>query len=358
VAENYYKILGVSKNASSDEIRKAYRKLALRYHPDKNRGNHSAEEKFKEISNAYEILSDPAKRKAYDQRGRAGVRDMGFEGFQSSDEIFSRFGDIFGDLLGASHFRSEPPGPRRGRDLRFSMKIPFSEAALGSRREVVLPLESTCPACSGSGEEGGSSSVPCPDCHGSGKSTQKGKRLGGFFSLSTPCPTCGGSGRRVGKSCRNCRGRGLVETTTRISIKIPPGIEDGSVLRLTGQGAMGPGGGPRGDLLVAVRVEPNPEFQRDGRNIRSSVRVPLAVALLGGKVEVDSLRRRITLTVPPGTSSDAWLRLRGQGIAGPGEPGDHLVRVVVEIPKKVPPEVEKAVREHLAEFSEPEGSGS
>ncbi len=348
MAEDYYKILSVGKDASSEEIRKAYRKLALRYHPDKNPGNPEAEKKFKEVSEAFEVLSDPAKRKAYDQRGRAGVRDMGFEGFQSTEEIFSHFGDLFGDLFGPSFLR-EPPGPRRGQDLRFAMTVPFTEAALGSTREVVLPVEDTCSQCGGSGEEGGAGLAPCPDCKGSGKSTQRGKRLGGFFSISTPCPTCGGTGRRVGKPCRSCRGRGLLQRNSRISIRIPPGIRNGSVLRIPGQGPAGSGGGPRGDLLIEVGVEPHPEFERDGLNIRSSVNVPVGVALLGGKLEVNSLRKPITLTVPRGTSSDSWLRLRGQGIPGADGPGDHLVRVVVTIPKEIPPDVEKSVREHLLE---------
>ncbi len=345
MADDYYKTLGVSKDASAEEIRKAYRKLALRYHPDKNPGNASAEKKFKEVSEAFEVLSDPAKRKAYDERGTAGVRDMGFQGFENTEEIFSHFGDLFGDIFGP-RMRRGRPAPRRGNDLRFTMTVPFAEAALGSTREVLVPVRTACPDCGGTGEQGGSAQ-PCPECGGTGQSTRQGRNLGGFFSFSSACPRCGGTGRQVGKPCPTCGGRGVTPHESRISVKIPPGIRDGAVLRIGGQGEAGPGGGPRGDLLIEVRVEPDPGFERDGLDIKSSVKVPLATALLGGKVRVRTLRKGVELAVPPGTSSDSWLRLRGQGIQTSKGTGDHLVRVVITVPKDVPEEVRKAVREHL-----------
>jgi molecular chaperone DnaJ len=346
VAEDFYKTLGIAKDAGPEEIRKAYRKLALRYHPDKNPGNPDAEKKFKEVSEAFEVISDPAKRKAYDERGTAGVKDMGFEGFKDTDEIFSHFGDLFGDLFGSRFRRARPAGPRRGGDLRFAMAIPFDEAARGSTREIVVPVREVCSRCGGSGEEGGGGEV-CPTCKGSGQATQEDRRRGGFFSFSTPCPTCGGSGRRVGKPCAACGGSGLTVREKKISVKIPPGISDGAVLRIAGQGEAGPGKGPPGDLLIQVAVEPSDRFERDGLDIKSSVKVPVAVALLGGKAEVETLRGRAVLKVPPGTSSDSWLRLRGQGIQTARGSGDHLARVVVVVPRTVPPEVEKAVRETM-----------
>ena len=345
MAEDYYATLGVSKDASVEEIKKAFRKLALRFHPDKTPGDKSAEKKFKEVSEAFEVLSDPAKRKAYDERGAAGVKDMGFEGFQNTEEIFSHFGSLFGEFFG-SGFRRPRPGPRRGGDLRFAMTVPFREAALGSSREIAMTAREVCPKCRGAGEEGGGGQ-PCPTCRGTGQTSQKSRRRGGFFSVTSECPACGGTGRVVGNRCGECGGAGLVVREKRISIRIPAGIADGAVLRLGGQGEAGPGGGPPGDLFIEVTVEADPGFQRDGLDIRSSAKVPLAAALLGGKVEVETLRGRAVLRIPAGTSSDSWLRLRGQGIVTPSASGDHLVRIVVTVPKDVPPEVEKAVRETM-----------
>jgi molecular chaperone DnaJ len=347
VAEDYYKVLGVSKDASLEVIKKAYRKLALRYHPDKNPGDPTAEKKFKEVAEAFEVLSDPKKRKAYDERGAEGVRDMGFEGFGSTEEIFSHFGDIFGDLFGSRLRREQQAAPRRGNDLRFAMTVPFADAALGATRELVVPRHDPCPVCGGTGQEGGEPAV-CPTCRGTGQVSQKGKQRGGFFSISTVCPTCGGTGRQVGRPCKECHGSGVVVGQSRIQVKIPPGMKDGAVLRIAGQGEAGLGGGPRGDLLLEVAVEADPDFQRDGLDIRSKVLVPVATALLGGKVDVRTLRDSMVLTIRPGTSSDSWLRLRGQGIKSAEGQGDHLVRVVITVPKQVPEEVAKAVREHMS----------
>jgi len=346
VAEDYYKTLGVSRDAGLDAIRKAFRRLALRFHPDKNPGNPAAEKKFKEVSEAFEVLSDPAKRKAYDEHGTAGVKDMGFEGFRNNEEIFSRFGDIFGDLFGG-RIRRERQAPRRGGDLRFAMMVPFREAALGATREIVVPVQETCARCGGTGQEGAAAEA-CATCGGSGQSTRQGQPLGGFFSFSTPCQACAGTGRRIGRPCPQCAGRGLVPKDSRISVRIPPGIKNGAVLRIAGQGGSGPGGGPRGDLLIEMALESDPVLERDGLDIRSSVKVPFPVALLGGKVDVETLRQKVSLTVPPGTSGDSWLRIRGQGIQTQLVSGDHLVRIVITVPKEVPPEVEKALREHMA----------
>jgi DnaJ-class molecular chaperone len=283
--KDYYETLGVKKDASAEEIKKAYRKLALKHHPDKNPGNPDAERRFKEAAEAYEVLSDPERRRTYDARGAAGLRDMGFEGFQtfSTDDIFSHFGDVFSDFFGMGGGMRGGRGrrtafARRGSDVRATLNVSFEEAALGAKKEVEIPV-----------------------------------------------PAQGGRGRSI-------------------SLTIPAGIESGGILRLAGKGEPGLGGGPPGDLLVEVEVEPHPTLSRDGLDVRSSVRVPLATAVLGGEVEVETLRGTVKLKVPRGTSSDALLRLRGKGIVGPGHSGDHLVRVVVTVPKTVSPELERALR--------------
>jgi molecular chaperone DnaJ len=343
--KDFYEVLGVSKDASDEEIKKAYRKLALKYHPDKNPNNPEAERKFKEAAEAYEVLSDKEKRKLYDSRGAEGLRDMGFEGFQSNEDIFAHFGDIFGDIFGR-RFHRQAATPQRGGDVRYSIAVGFLDAALGATREISIPVHETCPDCRGTGAEGGVEE-PCPECGGSGHVSRQGKRQGGFFSVSSVCPKCGGTGKAGGRPCRTCGGEGRVFREKRISLKIPPGVTDGQVLRLAGQGEAGVRGGPAGDLLLEVGVGQHPDFTRDGLDIRSTVKVPVKTALLGGEVEVPTLRGKIALKVPRGTSSGSVLRLRGQGVDARGAKGDHLVRAEITVPKELPPEVEEAVKKHL-----------
>lgn len=340
---DYYEILGVDKDASTEELRKAYRKLALKHHPDKNPGDAEAERKFKEVAEAYEVLSDPKKRQTYDTCGAAGLEDMGFQGFDDSslDEILEQFGSIFG---GGFHQR-QAASRRRGADVRYRLSVPFRDAILGATREIVLELHEACASCRGLGTEGAEKPEVCQQCGGTGNVSRRGQPFGGFFSFSSPCPTCGGTGRRAGPACRECSGQGRVLRQRRISVKIPAGVEEGAVLRLGARGEAGTRGGPPGDLLLELHVEPESRFTRDGKNLRSSVRVPLKVAVLGGQVDVPTVRGSVTLTVPPGTSSDSWLRLRGQGVPGPGGAGDQLVRIVVTVPGKVSPELEKALRD-------------
>lgn len=345
-SKDYYEILGVGKDAKDEEIRKAYRRLALKHHPDKNPGNPDAERKFKEAAEAYEVLSDAEKRKAYDSRGAEGLRDMGFEGFRTNEDIFSHFSDIFGDLYGERFYR-QATQPRRGVDARFRLAVGFGEAALGGSREIRVPLPSACTTCGGSGAAPGSGPELCTRCGGSGHVSRQGKRLGGFFSVSSRCESCGGTGRSPQRACGSCRGTGRVSRERELSVKIPPGVKSGTVLRLAGQGEAGTRGGPPGDLLLEIQVEPHPELERDGLDIRSSVKVPLKTALLGGDVDVATVRGTIRLKVPRGTSSDTWLRLRGQGIETRDGKGDHLVRVVVTVPSSLSPDVEQAVRDHL-----------
>jgi molecular chaperone DnaJ len=345
--KDYYKILGVAADASEEVIRKAYRKLAFKYHPDKNPNNPEAEKKFKEAAEAYEVLSDKEKRKAYDSHGEEGVRNMGFEGFQTNEDILHHFSDIFGDLFG-QRIQREALAPQRGGDVRYGLTVSFSEAALGATRDLRLTLATPCGACGGSGAEGGQALSPCAACGGTGRVSKGGRRSAGIFSVSSACPDCGGSGMRRERPCSQCAGRGRVPQEKTIALRIPPGIAEGAVLRVAGQGEAGTHGGPPGDLLLEIHVGPHPDLTREGLHIRSSVKVPVKTALLGGEVEVSTLRGTVRLKVPPGTSSDSWLRLRSQGIESRGEKGDHLVRVVITVPRELSTEASEALKQHLA----------
>ena len=342
--DDLYDVLGVSKDASEKEIQRAYRKLALRYHPDKNPDDKTAADKFKQVSEAYEVLSDKEKRAAYDQGGMPGVHDTGFHGFESNEEIYSHFGDLFGSRAA----RRRPAGPQQGNDLHFRLSVPFKDAALGGKREIDIPVHDRCAACHGTGTADGKQPPTCASCHGTGQTSRPGRQQGGFFSVSSACPVCHGTGQQIGPACKTCGGDGRVQKNSKIALTIPAGIEGGSVLRLSSQGEAGPAGGPKGDLLIEIEVEPHPTFRREGKNIRSDVKVPVATALLGGKVEVPTIRGSVTMTVPAGTSSDQVLRIRGQGISAKDRSGDHLARVVITVPKRISPDAHDAIRKYLA----------
>jgi molecular chaperone DnaJ len=329
--EDLYDILGVGKDATEQEIQRAYRKLALKYHPDRNPDDATAADKFKKASEAYEILKDPEKRQIYDSGGMSGVYGAGFEGFADNEQVYSHFGDLFSDLFGASQ-RPREAGPRPGQDLRFSLTVDFKTAALGARQTLQVPLAATCEACHGSGmlEK---SPQRCSLCHGSGQIARQSAEHGGYFTVASRCPQCEGTGLG-GTPCSRCHGQGRVEQIRKITVTIPPGINTGQVLRLRGQGQAGLRGGPQGDLLIEIKVQPDPVFRRDGNNIRSDVHVPLITALLGGKVDVATVHGTVTMTVPAGTSSERVMRIRAQGIDDKREKGDHLVRIVVDVPKK------------------------
>lgn len=341
---NYYEVLGVNKNATSGKIKKAYRRLALKYHPDKNPGDREAEQKFKEAANAYEVLSDPEKRKMYDLRGHAGLEDMGFRGFESYDDIFSSFGDIFGDVFG-KRFYKESAGPQRGSDLKYNMTISFLDAALGCEKQLRFGKKETCGVCKGTGAKNGASTV-CSQCNGTGHVSRQQKPFGGFFTVSTPCPSCNGSGRKIDNPCISCNGDGRVSKTKSLSVKIPAGIKDGSMLRLSGQGEAGVRGGSAGDLYIRINIMSHDYFERRGLDIQYDARVPFTEAVLGGKIEVPTLRGKAILKIPRCTQSNQILRMAGQGIkTRNGRKGDQLVRIIINVPKKLSPRQEELLQE-------------
>ena len=347
---DYYEVLGVSKTATADEIKSAYRKLAMKYHPDRNPGDKVAEEKFKEAAEAYDVLHDPEKRQRYDQFGHAGMNGGGFGGFgqggMNMDDIFSMFGDIFGgrggggggfggfgDFFGGGRQRrqaADPNAPRRGDDMTFHLDIDFDEAIFGSEREIELTLPAECDECGGSGAAAGSKRTTCRTCGGSGVVIGGG----GFFQVRQTCPHCGGEGSVIEKPCRKCRGTGHVEKPQKISLRIPAGIDDGSRLRLAGKGGGGLRGGENGDLYVRIGIRESEIFDRDGQDLGVEIPISPVTAALGGTVEVPTPNGAAQLKIPAGTPSGKVFRLRGGGVPSlrGGSPGDLHARVVIEVP--------------------------
>jgi molecular chaperone DnaJ len=340
---DYYRILGVQRSATEDEIKKAYRKLAMQYHPDRNPGDKDAEEKFKLGSEAYEILRDSEKRDVYDRYGVEGLRGTGFTGFRGFEDIFSSFGDIFEDFFGFGTGQRRRSAPRAGADLRYDLKIAFHDAAFGKEMEIDIPSSATCETCQGTGARPGTAASVCPQCRGTGQVT----RAQGFFTISTTCPQCQGEGRIVPSPCKDCRGLGKVRRTKRLQIKIPPGVDTGSKLRLRGEGEEGERGGPPGDLFVVIQVEPHDFFERNGDEVLCQVPISFIQAALGAEIEVPTLSGQKTLTVPKGTESGELFKLRGEGfprLRGNGR-GDQIVQVVVKTPKNLTARQEELLRE-------------
>ncbi|MCK9505187.1 MAG: molecular chaperone DnaJ [Porticoccaceae bacterium] len=329
---DYYEVLGVERGASEADIKKAYRRVAMKHHPDRNPDDASAEEKFKEASEAYEILSDKQKRAAYDQFGHAGVSGGagggGGAGFGNFSDIFGDvFGDIFGGGGGGGRSRG---GPRRGSDLQYNLELDLEEAVRGVTKQIRVPTLVACEVCDGSGAKKGSSPNRCSTCGGVGQV----RMSQGIFQVQQTCPTCRGRGTVISDPCTACHGAGRKEETKTLSVKIPAGVDNGDRIRLSGEGEAGPGGGPAGDLYVQVMVREHEIFQRDGRNLYCEVPISIVDAALGGELEVPTLSGRVKLKVPPETQTGRLFRLRGKGVASVrgGGPGDLLCRVVVETP--------------------------
>ncbi len=347
---DYYDVLGVAKTASDDEIKKAYRKLAMQHHPDRNPGDKAAEAKFKEAAEAYEVLSDGQKRGRYDQHGHAGVDGMGHagQGFHSMEDIFAQFGDVFGGngSILEQFFGGQRGDRNQGANLKLSLEIPFRDAAFGTTRTIDINRNEHCPTCSGTGAKPGTKPSTCRLCGGAG-AIRQGQ---GFFVVQTTCPQCGGAGRTIGTPCGDCRGEGGVAKKITIKIRIPPGIDDGSRLRVAGEGEPGREGARRGDLYVYVSVKADPFFERHGNDAVCKVPVTYSQAALGAEIEVPTLDGSAKLRIPAGTQPNELLRMRGQGIPDPedGHRGDQIVVVQVTVPKKL----DSRQRELLKELGE------
>lgn len=345
---DYYEVLGIKREASQQEIKKAFRSLAMKFHPDKNQGDKQAEAKFKEVAEAYDVLGDEQKRQTYDRFGHDGLRGAGMgSGFQSSDEVFTHFADIFGDLFGMGGGRGGrggPKGPRRGADLEYPLSIEFLEAVKGCEREIEVPKQAHCGTCTGTGAKPGSQPAPCATCRGQGEVIQQAM-LG--MRIRTTCPHCQGRGKVIRDACADCRGTGRQRTSEKLRVTVPAGVDEGMQLRLSGKGEIGEPGGAAGDLYVTLRVREHDRFSRDGTNVLVRQSIPYVLAALGGDVTVPTVDGEETLGVEAGTPSGKVVTLRGKGITaihGRGK-GDQLVQLVVDVPKTLSAKEEDALRE-------------
>ncbi len=355
---DYYEILGVSKTASADEIKKAYRKKAIEYHPDKNPGNKEAEEKFKEAAEAYEVLSDAQKRQRYDQFGHAGVGGAASGGYggggMSMDDIFSHFGDIFGGHFGGfggfgGGSRGGGQRVRRGSDLRVKVKLNLAEIATGVEKKIKVKKYVSCSHCTGSGSANGSQPATCTTCHGSGRVTRVQQTILGQMQTASECPTCGGDGKIIRDKCSHCAGEGIVREDEVISINIPAGVMEGMQLSMNGKGNAARRGGVNGDLLVLIEEEAHPELIRDENDLIYNLLLTVPMAVMGGQVEVPTVDGKVKVTINPGTQPGKVLRLRGKGLPSVNRygTGDLLVNVGVYIPENLNKD-EKAIFEKLS----------
>ena len=359
---DYYEVLGINKGASADEIKKAYKKMARKYHPDLNPGDKSAEEKFKEVNEAYEVLSDPDKKARYDQYGHAGVDPnfgaggFGGGGFDGSFD-FGDLGDIFGSFFGGGFGggrRTNPNAPQRGESIRMSIAISFEEAAFGCEKEVTVERYETCDTCHGNGCAPGTSPEVCPDCHGTGTVQVRRQTPMGVFATSSPCPKCGGKGRIIHQPCKDCRGSGLLRKKKTIQASIPAGIDNGQTISIRGQGNAGKNGGPAGDLLITITVRPHELFRREGTSVLCEAPITFTQAVLGAELEIPTIDGKVKYTLPEGTQSGTTFRLKGKGIPsinGRGR-GDQYVTVYIETPKNLTKEQKEALKKFAETMGE------
>ena len=352
--QDYYELLGVDKGADEKALKSAFRKLAMQYHPDRNPGDEAAEAKFKQINEAYDVLKDPEKRAAYDRYGHAAFEGGGPGAGGAGGGGFSDFGDIFeeffGDAFGGRRGGRRRGGPQRGDDLRYNLEISLEDAFNGKKEEIEIAKSETCGTCGGSGAEPGSSPVTCETCRGAGKV----RTSQGFFMVERTCPTCGGTGQIIKNPCKACNGAGRIQKKKKLSVTIPKGVEDGTRIRLSGEGEAGPRGGPAGDLYIFISVKPHPLFKRDADMLYCQVPIPMAKATLGGEIEVPTIAgKRARIKIPTGTQTGKQFRLKGKGMPelNGGFVGDMIIEAVVETPVNL----SKRQRELMEEFASEAG---
>jgi len=339
---DYYEILGVDRNARGDDLKSAYRKLALKYHPDRNPGDKEAEDNFKEAAEAYEVLRDSEKRAIYDQYGHQGLEGSGFSGFGGFEDIFSSFGDIFEDFFGFGTRRRSRTRVQRGADLRYDLSLTFMDAAFGAETEIDIDKLETCPECNGAGSEPGTQPEPCRQCGGIGQVS----RNQGFFTVRTTCPTCRGNGQVIANPCVGCRGTGQVTARKTVSVKIPAGVDHGSRLRLNGEGEAGAYGGPAGDLYVFISVESHDFFARKDNDVICRIPISFVQAALGDKISVPTLNGEKTLKIPKGTQYGDLFYFHGEGIPSLRNQGrgDQIIQVDIRTPKHLSKKQEVLLR--------------
>ena len=343
---DYYEVLGLNRAANDDELKASYRKLALKYHPDRNPGDKAAEEKFKEASEAYEVLRDPQKRNIYDQFGHEGLEGSGFSGFSGFEDIFSSFGGIFEEFFGFGGGRRSTSRVQKGADLRYDLTLSFLEAAFGTETDIRLEKMETCPSCNGSACEPGTHPETCSQCNGSGQLS----RSQGFFTVRTTCSYCRGSGQTIPEPCTNCRGSAHVVVNKKVAVKIPAGVDTGSRLRLSGEGEAGNYGGSPGDLYVFIHVNPHEIFERHNTDVICQVEISFIQAALGDTIVVPTLNSEQTLDIPKGTQPGDLFRFRGEGIPSlkHSTRGDQIIQVVIKTPTHLNKKQEMLLKEFAA----------